>query len=214
MLPLKFRLVCGCLRLRVFLGPANLEGGWRCVHSATDSRIGAIHGSAQASGAGRLTCAGTTREGGGNRTCMTSLGDRWVTVGATSEHLHLGQRSAKGRECPLLAVESLGMCGPCTARRVRASTSGIISLGMSAVDRPEQPLRRSARASVTPSVTVNPRTRLIHRARSGHGVVGPARQRDSLLRKTLHFSLGRNAGAGSTTMRQASSRWLRFPWTL
>ncbi len=40
---------------------------------------------------------------------------------------------------------------------------------MSEADGPDQPLRRSARISVTPSVTVNPRTRPTHRARSGHG---------------------------------------------
>jgi hypothetical protein len=40
---------------------------------------------------------------------------------------------------------------------------------MSAADGPDQSLRRSARTSVAPSVTVNPRTRPTHRARSEHG---------------------------------------------
>lgn len=55
-------------------------------------------------------------------------------------------------------------------RLVRRFVSfGTVSLGMSAAGRSDQSLRRSATALGTPLVTVNPRVRPTHRARSGHG---------------------------------------------
>jgi hypothetical protein len=64
-------------------------------------------------------------------------------------------------------------CAECAAYTVSTSAGSrlgrTISLGMSVRGRLDQWPRRSHRAWDAPSVTVNPRGRLTHRARNGHG---------------------------------------------
>ena len=68
-----------------------------------------------------------------------------------------------------VAAQSCCTFGTLTLKCQPAGPTRTVSSGMSAAGGPDQSLRRSACVSVAPSMTVNPRTRPIHRARSGHG---------------------------------------------
>ena len=90
-----------------------------------------------------------------------------------------------------VAAQSCCTFGTLTLKCQQPAPPRTISLGMTAADGPDQSLRRSVRISVAPSVTVNPRTRPTHRARSGHdGLFVPKPSSQTSVVRILVSSLG------------------------